>query len=94
MKAYQDLMAFEYETQALSQISGRLSWDQETVMPRGSSKQRSEEMAAIESVLHARRTDDRLGEWLAAINTRDLKTVERAQVREISRSFERSCKIP
>ena len=73
MKAYQDLMAFEYETQALSQIAGRLSWDQETVMPRGSSKQRSEEMAAIESVLHARRTDDRLGEWLAAINTRDLK---------------------
>ena len=57
MRAYDKLMAFQRETEALAQISGRLGWDQETVMPRGAAEQRGEEMAAIEGVLHARRTD-------------------------------------
>ena len=35
MTAYDELMAFQRETEALGQIAGRLSWDQETVMPRG-----------------------------------------------------------
>ena len=61
MTAFDELMAFQRETEALGQIAGRLGWDQETVMPRGATEQRSEEMAALESVLHARRTDPRLG---------------------------------
>ena len=65
MSAFQDLMAFQRETEALAQIAGRLGWDQETVMPSGAAHQRGEEMAAIEGVLHARRTDPRVGEWLS-----------------------------
>src|SRR5690606_34279027 len=68
MSAFAALMAHQHETEALAQIAGRLSWDQETVMPRGAARQRGEEMAAIESVLHSRRTDPRIGEWLAAID--------------------------
>ena len=64
MSAYDDLIAFDRETQALAQVMGRLGWDQETVMPRGAADQRSDEMAAMEAVLHARRTDPRVGEWL------------------------------
>ena len=56
MTAYDDLMVFQRETEALAQIAGRLAWDQETMMPRGAALQRGEEMAAIEGVLHARRT--------------------------------------
>ena len=59
MTAFNDLMAFQRETSALGQIAGRLGWDQETVMPRGAAAQRAEEMAAIEAVLHARRSDPR-----------------------------------
>ena len=62
MSAYDALMEFQRETEALSQVAGRLGWDQETMMPRGAADQRSEEMAAIEGVLHARRTDPRLGD--------------------------------
>ncbi len=40
-------------------------------MPRGAADQRGEEMAAMESVLHARRTDPRVGEWLAAAEAAD-----------------------
>ena len=94
MTAYEDLMAFEHDTQALGQIAGRLGWDQETVMPHGARDQRGEEMAAIEKVLHARRTDPRVGEWLAAIDANALDTVGQAQLREITRSFERASKVP
>ena len=65
MTAFDRLMAFQREPEALAQIAGRLGWDQETMMPRGAARQRGEEMAAIEGVLHARRTDPRLRDWLA-----------------------------
>ena len=80
MSAIRELMAFQRETEALSQISGRLGWDQETMMPRGAAPQRGEEMAAMASVLHARRTDPRVGEWLEAAAPET--EVERAQVRD------------
>ncbi len=92
MSAYSELMAFQRQTEALGAIAGRLGWDQETMMPRGSAGQRSEEMAAIEGVLHARRTDPKVGEWLAAA---DPKTdVERANLRLIKRQYDRTMKVP
>ncbi len=94
MSAYEDLMRFEHDTQALAQIAGRLGWDQETVMPRGASDQRGEEMAAIESVLHARRIDPRVGDWLGQIDDAALDRVAQAQMRHIRRSHARTMKIP
>ncbi|MFY2824999.1 carboxypeptidase M32 [Ruegeria sp. MALMAid1280] len=92
MTAYDDLMAFQRETSALGQIAGRLGWDQETVMPRGAAPQRAEEMAAIEAVLHARRSDPRVAEWLEQADPQD--DVARAQLRDIRRSYERTVKVP
>jgi carboxypeptidase Taq len=92
MTAYTDLMAHQRETEALAQVAGRLGWDQETMMPRGAAEQRSEEMSALEGVLHARRTDLRVGEWLAAA-TPD-SPVAAAQLRHIRRSFDRATKVP
>ena len=66
MSAFDELLAFQRQTEALSSIAERLGWDQETVMPRGATEQRAEEMAAIEAVLHERRTDPRLGELVEA----------------------------
>ena len=92
MAAYDELMAFQRETEALGQVAWRLSWDQETVMPRGAAEQRGEEMAALESVLHARRTDPRVGDWLAAAEPAD--EAGRAQLREIRRGYDRHTKVP
>lgn len=92
MSAYDDLMAFQAETEALSQVAGRLGWDQETMMPRGAADQRASEMAAMEGVLHARRIDPRVGDWLAAAAPAD--DVARAQLRHIRRSYERTQKVP
>ncbi len=92
MSAYDDLMAFQKETEALGQVMGRLGWDQETMMPRGAALQRSEEMAALEGVLHARRTDPRIGDWLSEAHAPD--EVGKAQLRLITKSYERASKVP
>ena len=87
-------MAHQRQTEALAQVSGRLGWDQETMMPRGAADQRAEECAAIEAVLHQRRTDPRIGDWLAAIDENALDQVGQARLRHIRRNYERSCKLP
>ncbi|TFL18248.1 carboxypeptidase M32 [Jannaschia formosa] len=92
MAAYDDLMAFQRVTEALAQVSGRTGWDQETVMPPGAAPQRAEEMAALEEVLHARRTDPRLGDWLDEAHAPD--DVADANLREMRRSYERNLKVP
>jgi carboxypeptidase Taq len=61
-------------------------------MPRGAAGQRSEEMGAIEGILHARRTDPRLADWLAAAEPLD--EVAAAQLRHIARSHARMVKVP
>ncbi len=94
MTAFDDLMAHVRQTEALGQIAGRLGWDQETVMPEGAAPQRAEEMGAIEAVLHARRTDPRIGEWLAAIDEGALDDVGRAQIRHIRRRYTRASRVP
>jgi carboxypeptidase Taq len=92
MTAFADLAAFQRDTEALSQVMGRLGWDQETFMPRGAAEQRSEEMAALEGVLHARRTDPRVGEWLASAQASD--EAGAALLRHVRRSYDRAVRVP
>ena len=91
-QAYEQLMSFQRQTEALALVAERLGWDQETMMPRGAAEQRSEEMAAMEGVLHARRTDARIADWLDAVDPADEEA--RAQLRLIRRSFVRATKVP
>lgn len=92
MTALTDLLAFQRQTEALSSVAERLGWDQETVMPRGAAEQRAEEMGAMEEVLHDRRTDPRIGEWLDAADPRS--PADRRAVQLIARDFARSSRIP
>lgn len=90
--AMADLMAFQRTTELLGGVAGRLGWDQETMMPEGAAEQRGEEMAAMEGVLHARRTDPRIGEWLEQATPKD--EFERAYLRHVRRSYARMTKVP
>ena len=92
MSAFDKLMAFQRDTTALGEIAGRLHWDQETTMPRGAAAQRGAEVAAIEGILHARRTAPEVGEWLAKAEAPD--EAGAAQLREIRRDWERNNKVP
>ena len=91
MSAYDALMEHVRQTVALQQVAGRLDWDQETMMPRGAAAQRAEERAALEGVLHARKTDPRIADWLAAAEPAD--AVAAAQLREVARAQARAAKV-
>jgi carboxypeptidase Taq len=91
-RAFADLMAFQRQTEALSMVAERLGWDQETMMPKGAGEQRGEEMAAMEGMLHARRTDPRIGDWLAAAEAPD--AAGQSALRHIRRSYDRYAKVP
>ncbi|WP_420863645.1 carboxypeptidase M32 [Algirhabdus cladophorae] len=92
MSAYDDLMNYTRTTSALGQVAGRLGWDQETMMARGSAAQRSEEMGAMTTILHARRSAPEVGDWLAA--AQPATEVETAQLAHIQRSYDRATKVP
>ena len=92
MTALTDLLAFQRQTEALSSVAERLGWDQETVMPRGAAEQRAEEMGAMEEVLHDRRTDARIGEWLDAADPQT--PADRRAVALITRDYARTSRIP
>ncbi len=92
MTAFDELMAFQRETEALGQVMGRLGWDQETMMPRGAAEQRAEEMAALDGVLHGRRTDPRIGDWLDKADPQD--RVAQRNVALIRHRYERTQKVP
>lgn len=92
MSDYAELMAFQRETEALGQVMGRLGWDQETMMPPGAVEQRADERAALAGVLHRRRTDPRIGEWLGRAAPED--AVAERQIALIRRRYERTMRVP
>jgi carboxypeptidase Taq len=92
MSAYDDLMAFQRKTEALSGVAGRLGWDQETMMPDGAADQRAEEHGAMANMLHGRRIDPRIGEWLETADPVD--DVGCANLRQIKRAYTRTMKVP
>ncbi len=87
-----ELFAFQRETEALGQVMGRLGWDQETVMPEGAGEQRAEEMAALAGVLHRRKTDPRIGDWLEMARPADM--VAARQIELIRHGFEKTSRVP
>ena len=92
MTALKDLIAFQRETEALSSVAERLGWDQEAVMPRGAAEQRAEEIGALEGVLHGRRTDPRLEDWLARA---EADTPAEARILDlVGRSYNRTTRVP
>ena len=91
-QAFNELMQFQQDTEALASIAGRLSWDQETMMPKGSAEQRATEQAAIVRTIHTRNTDPRIADWLDEITPRGER--ESVNIRLISKNYEKACKVP
>ncbi|MGI9401454.1 MAG: carboxypeptidase M32, partial [Rhizobiaceae bacterium] len=90
----ENLLSHEKQTTALSQIAGLISWDQEAMMPPKGAHQRAEQAGALAQIIHDRRTDPKIGEWLESIDEKDLSQFDRRNVSEIRRTFDRATKVP
>ena len=92
--AYAALLAHLKQGAALGQIARLLTWDQEAMMPPKGAPQRAEQAAALEAVRHANRTDPRIADWLAAIDSGALDAAGRANVHWTRRRYERAVRVP
>ena len=91
--SYDALIAHVKQTESLMQVQGALEWDQETMMPAKGAEQRAQQRGALEAVIHARRTDPRVGDWLAGIDAAALDPAGRANVARIRRDWERNARM-
>ncbi len=88
------LAAHLRQTVALEQVAGLLSWDQEAVMPKNGAAQRAEQAGAMAAVIHARKADPRIPDWIAAIDRSALSPLDEAAVREAEREHRLATRIP
>ncbi|WP_029558382.1 carboxypeptidase M32 [Xanthobacter sp. 91] len=94
MTAYSDLAAHFDRAAALANGIGILQWDSDTMMPKGAASTRAESLALLRVLHHNMATDPRIGDWIANAENEDLGPWERANVREITRSFTVDTAVP
>ncbi len=95
---YEKLCTHVRQAAQLESISSLLNWDERTYMPPAAGEYRAEQIALVTSLIHERRTDPRLGEWLDQLSqhpamsdpTSDVATI----VRRVRREYERQVKLP
>lgn len=94
-KNWSDLAGRMGELRDYRAIAGLLTWDQETCMPPGGAAARAGQLAAIQALLHERKTDPALGDLLAAAAADpSLDEGKRAAVRNLSKERDRAVKLP
>ena len=94
---YGELLKLLRESAVLYSTSAIIAWDQETQMPPAGAQLRSEQLAALSSIVHERRTSPRVGELLAACEADSALTAHpdaAANLRNLRRDYDRQTKLP
>ena len=96
--AYSELIRLAREQSVLSSCADLLEWDEETFMPRGGVRHRSEQRAVLAGLLHERQTAVRVGDLLAVLEgsdlARDAESPAAVNIRELRRQYDKLSKLP
>ena len=97
--SYTEFLARLKEVEVLGEVLGILSWDQETMMPKGANEARGLQKSLLSGLLHEKFTDKIFEKLIETIrddleekNIRD-KVID-ANLREFSRGYKRQTKVP
>lgn len=86
------------ETALLQSSADALEWDERTGLPAEAGGYRAEQVTLLRGMIHARRTDPRIEEWLDALTDWDLAQDTRsdvgATVLRIQEDYRRDVKLP
>lgn len=95
-KAYAKLAGLQRETAVLGSVDELVHWDQETYMPSGGAKLRSEQCALLSGLVHERATSKEVGDLLEQCLREEIPrdSIEAANVREWKRDYDRARKLP
>lgn len=76
--------------------AGILHWDAATMMPEGAAEARGDQLATLAAIGHDMTTDPRVAEWIAAAEaaTGELSDWQRANLREMKRSYVHAAAVP
>jgi carboxypeptidase Taq len=95
---YEQLCQFVRETALLATVEQTLGWDERTGLPPLAAEYRAEQMAHLAGMVHHRRTDARLGEWLDRLAHSQLAAHphgdEGTTIRQLKRDFDKRVKLP
>jgi carboxypeptidase Taq len=82
----------------LDSCASLLGWEEQTMMPPGGVEHRANQMALLAGLVHERRTDPRVDELLASVESSSLAADPLApptvNVRELRRDFDRATRLP
>ena len=96
--AFDKLCTHAREVALLESLGSLLGWDERTYMPPGGAEYRAEQMRYLSGLIHSRRIDPRVGEWLDELADSPLAadghSDSGATIREIRREYEKRKKIP
>ena len=86
------------ETALLTSIDSLLNWDERTYMPVQAGPYRAEQITLLSGMIHKRRTDPKLGQWLEELLSselgRDRHSDQGATIHELKREYDKRVKLP
>jgi carboxypeptidase Taq len=95
---YDQLLDHTRQTMLLGSIESLLSWDERCVLPPAAFEYRAEQMTYLAGMLHEKRTDPRVGDWLAGLAdaplAADPESETGATIRELKRQYDRRTRLP
>ncbi len=91
---FQTLLEKFRDISALSQISGQLSWDQETMMPEKGGQMRAVQNGVLAAIGHDKISDPEIGKLLSDVDVASLDERGQADFREMQKDHHRAVKIP
>ena len=97
-KIYDQLCRHARETALLSAAESALGWDERTLLPVEGAEFRAEQVTLLAGMIHQRRTDPRLGDWLGELSTSPLAADPHSDsgttIRQLKREFDKRSKLP
>jgi carboxypeptidase Taq len=95
---YQQLCQHVRTTNLLTTIDSLLGWDERTQLPPAAGAYRAEQMTHLAGLIHDRRTDSQLGQWLAELAdsplAADPDSDAAVTLRELRREYDKQTKLP
>jgi carboxypeptidase Taq len=98
LSLFEQLCAHVRQTTLLVCAMDLLAWDERTYLPPAAGPYRAEQMTYLAGLVHQRRTDPRLGQWLDELAGSDLAADPHSDhgttIRQLKRQYDKSVKLP
>jgi carboxypeptidase Taq len=94
MAVYEEFLKRVKDIHRLEALQGHLGWDQEVLMPSKGASARGEMMAWLAGQRHLNLTSPRMGELLHDLEGMELNDDQKANVREMRRSYDQAIRLP